>query len=420
MAKHHREAPIIVVGGGFGGLFTTYHLTAGAGRVSHQPVLLVSRDEEFVFKPLLPEAVGGTTPPQFLTNNLPRLAKTWNFSFLQAQVNGIDLRNRVVDTSEGPRPFREIVVALGSEVNTHGVKVRRAGVFQLHDLEDHKRLRAHVKKQVQRAVRAKTAETRAAALSFVSVGAGPTGIETLAELQEYVGTCLELAQASALVRHAQYTLIEATHEILSQMRPRIRTDVMRVLKRRGITIATGSPVVRVTEAGCQLADGRAIPGSTIVWAAGIRAHPLVRDMGLPTDGLGRVHVDNFLRPRGQVHMFALGDNACAVDAKTGAPLPANGQVAVQQAKTVAANIMRARRRKPLQPFKYMELGQLIPLGRGEAAGHVLGRPVSGAQGWLASRAAYMSRILGLDNRIGLAWGWGRQAMTQSLLRPLWR
>ena len=86
---------------------------------------------------------------------------------------------------------------------------------------------------------------------------------------------------------------------------------------------------------------------------------------------------------------------------------------------MAHNIIRRQARKPLNVFNYVELGQLVPLGRTEAAGVVLGRKVGGRAGWIASRAAYVGRVLGLDNRLGLAWGWGRDAMAQLLLRPLW-
>ncbi len=420
MAPQTQDAPVVVVGGGFGGLFTAYHLTAGAPKDVRQSVLLLNREEEFVFKPLLPEAVGGMTQPQFLTNNLPRIAKLWNFKFRQADVLGIDLTDHCVHTSAGPVPYREVVVALGSIVDTRGIDLDVPGVFYLHGLEDGPRLRAHVQQQVQQAVRADGVRARDAALRFVSVGAGPTGIETLTEIQEYVRICLTEANAPDLVRRTSYTIIEAGSEILPTMPRRVRADVVNALERRNITLITNGSVVRIHKGGCVLADGRSVQAGTIVWATGIRAHPVVRSLEVPVDALGRVRVDNYLRPRGHANAFALGDNACTIDRKTGAPLPATGQVAVQQAKTVAANILRRRRRKPLQVFQYTELGQLVPLGGGEAAGVVLGRQVRGKSGWLASRAAYMSRIMGLDNRIGLAWGWGRQAMTQSLLRPLWR
>lgn len=420
MAQQPDEHPVVVVGGGFGGLFTTYHLTAGAARDRRQQVVMVSRDEEFVFKPLLPEAVGGTTRPQFLTNNLPRLAKVWGFTFRQTDVQGIDLAGGAVHTGEGALPYRDVVVALGSVADTRDIDVRLPSVFCLHELDDGPRLRAHVKRQVQRAVRAKSTRARAAALSFISVGGGPTGIETLAEIQEYVQACLKDAAAQPLAAKASYTVIEAGPEILPLMAPGVRRDVRRVLDRRGIQVITGQPVAHVEKDGCRLQDGRHLSARTTVWATGIRAHPVVRELGAPVDALGRLRVDNYLRARGHADVFALGDNACTLDPRTGAPLPATGQVAVQQAKVVADNILRRQQRVPLQPFKYTELGQLVPLGGGEAAGTILGRKVRGTQGWLASRAVYMSRILGLDNRIGLAWGWGRQAMTQSLLSPLWR
>lgn len=419
MAARRAEPPVVVLGGGFGGLFTTYHLTAGAGR-ERRPVLMVSKEEEFVFKPLLPEAVGAASRPSFLTNNLPRLAKAWRFDFQHAEVRAIDLKARHVETSDGTVAYGDLVLALGSIVDTHGVDLSAPHVFRLHDLDDGPRLRAHVKRQVQRAVRAKSARAQKRALHFVGIGAGPTGIETIAEVQEYLHACFADANATRLQNRARFTIVEAGKVILGDLPSRVREEVMAVLTRRGIRVAVGAPAVEIVPEGCRLADDEILESETVVWAAGVRAQPVVGELAMRVDGLGRIRVDNYLRARGQVDVFALGDNACCLGRKRRLPLPATGQVAVQQAKVVAANIRRAHAGQPLRPFVYKELGRLVPLGKGEAAGSVLGRNVKGLPAWLASRGAYMAQVLGMDNRMGLAWGWGRQAMAQSLLRPLWR
>lgn len=419
MPTMQADPPVVILGGGFGGVFTAYHLTAAAPRRHRQRATLLSKDETFLFKPLMPEAVGSAARTEHLLTDLRDLSRRWQFGFTQTEVLEVDPERQVVMTADGPLEYSDLVVALGSVVHDHGLDLSAPNILPLHGAGDDVRLRHHVEEAVERALRATDDGTRRHLLSFVCVGAGPTGVETMCEVQALVMRCLAQEHATHLGTVARFTLIEAAPDILPTLSEPLREDVRVVLKRRRIRVECGVPVAEVTNGLCRLADGEEHDAGTLVWAAGIRAHPFVTQLGAPCDQMGRVRVDNYLRPRGLVNVFALGDCACALDAKTGAPLGATGQVAVQQAKTVAENVILRRQGRPLKVFNYAELGQLVPLGAGEAAGSVFGRVVRGRTAWLASRAAYVRNIFGMDNRLGLAAAWGREAMTSAVLRPLW-
>jgi NADH dehydrogenase FAD-containing subunit len=251
----------------------------------------------------------------------------------------------------------------------------------------------------------------AGALDVVIVGAGPTGVEMAGALVELFRRVLPSDFPELDLTTARVVLLEAAPHVLIPYHPTTRTYVERVLRDRGVVVRTGAVVREVTADRVLLADGSEVPYGTLVWAAGVRAHPLAEALGVPLDRAGRVPVHDDLSMPGRPEVWIAGD--CAGPVGTGPAFPQVAQVAKQQGRHVARGLRARWAGRPTRPFRYVDLGQMAIVGRSsgvaELSSSLGGFRMRGLLGWLAWLFIHLVHLPGHQNRwrafIGWAYEW---------------
>jgi len=367
------SAPIVIVGGGFGGLTTALEL---ARQADHPPLLVIDPAERFVFAPLLYEVLSGELPAWTVAPRFDALLPCRGIGWLQDRVTAIDPAAGSVSTAGGRRlEWSRLVLACGAEDHDHAVPGVHDHALFFRTLDDALRLRRRVDELQQ----------RSHPLQRLAVaGAGPTGVELACKL------------ADLLAGRAVVELLEAGPEALAGCRAFNRDRALEALARRDVRLRCGTRVRRVTALGVDLewqSDGHSasesLPLEALVWTAGSR--PRQPGLADATDDRGRLICTPTLEVEGHPGVFALGDGALVPHDPE---LPSSAQVAMQQAQLLAANLRRSLAGAPLEPFQWKDLGEMLSLGVGEATVTGLGLTLAGPAAQTLRRLTYLTRLPG--------------------------
>jgi NADH dehydrogenase len=396
---------VLIVGGGFGGLYTARSLARAAVEVT-----LVDRRNFHLFQPLLYQVAAGTlNEGDIATPIRTALKRQRNARVLMHEVIDVDPASRRVRLREGDLAYDTLVVAAGVRNNYFGQTSWAAAAPGLKTLEDATEIRRRVLAAFEYAERESDARLREAWLTFVIVGAGPTGVElagTLAELRHTLRGEFRAVDP----RKSRVLLIDAEPRVLPAFPPRLSDAAFRALRRLGVEIRTGWSLVALDTAGVELAsNGRhdRIDSRTVIWAAGIRgeslAGVLAQRTGCRLDGLGRVIVEPDLTIEGHPDIFVIGDLAHVEH--RGAPLPAIAQPAIQGGRHVARVIKARLAGKTVKPFRYFDKGSMATIGRGRAVAQFRGWGFSGFIAWLGWLLIHLMYLVGYDNRLMVLLQW---------------
>jgi len=391
-----REATggILILGGGFAGAYVARLLgERGATMVSHENFML--------YTPLLPEAASGTLEPRHTV--VPLRVMCPHAELLLGDLKGVDIEGRTatIETDGGPQLVRwnELVLALGAVPRTFPIPGLREHALSFKSLPDAINLRNHVLRRLEAADSALDDDTRRAQLSFVFVGAGYAGVEALAELSDLAGDAMRYYPRLRGVPR-RWVLVDAAPKILPEIPPRLGEYAARELMERGVEIHVDTTLESVTADEAVLSDGTRIPTHTLVWTAGVRANPLLRELGLPLDDRGRVEVDELLRVRGVPGVWALGDCARVPNTRSAVPDPPTCQHALRQARRLAKNIAGDPK-----PYGYRMLGQVATLGRYKGIADVLGLRFRGFAGWFITRSYHLYQLPLVQRRTRVVVDW---------------
>lgn len=338
---------VLILGGGFGGAYVARGLGAHAATI-------VSPDNSLTFSPLLPEAAAGTLELRHVEVPLRMLAA--DLVLGRAVAHDPGKCQVTVETDAGDTvliAYEHLVVAVGAVPRTFPIPGLLEHAVGAKTIMDAIYLRDRVLRQFEAASVEPDPQRRAALLTWVFVGGGYAGVETLAEMRDFAHDALrfypELRDA-----HQRWLLVDAAPTILSDIPSRLGEYAAQQLTRDSVEIRTTTTVKRIEADRVQLSDGTTVPCQTVVWTAGVSANPVVRWLDLPLDENGRVRVDPLLRVVGQANVWALGDCASVPNAATSGKLdPPTSQHAVRQAKHLARNITAARQGRPLQPYRFL-------------------------------------------------------------------
>jgi NADH dehydrogenase len=372
---------VLVVGGGFAGGYV-------ARLLGERGATIVSPENFMLFTPLLPEAASGTLEPRHAV--VPLRAMCPHAELLLGSVRGIDIdaRTAEIETDAGKQTvrWRELVLALGAVPRTVPVPGLAEHGLSFKSLADAINLRNHVLRELEAAEAELDEARRRAHLSFVFVGAGYAGVEALAELADLVDDALRFYPR---LRGAaqRWVLVDAAPSILPEIPSRLGEYADRELRDRGVEIHVGTTLESVSADESVLGDGTRIPSRTLVWTAGVRPHPLLKELGLPLDDRGRVEVDEYLRVRGREHVWSLGDCARVPNRHADHPDPPTCQHALRQARRLSKNLQG-----DLQPYGYRMLGQVATLGRYKGIADVLGLRLRGFIGWFVTRTYHLYQL----------------------------
>jgi NADH:ubiquinone reductase (H+-translocating) len=401
---------VIVIGGGFGGVFAAKALERqGRGKLD---VELVNANNYFVFQPLLPEVAASTIHSADAVVPLRQLLRRVQFRL--AEVMGIDFAAKKVIVVQGARRvpvdlyYDELVIALGTGVDLKRFPGLPEHALTMKDLSDAHRLRTHVIGCLETADVTDDPEVKQQLLSFVTVGAGFSGVETIAEVRELVRRALKY-YTNIRDDEIKFYLIEYAPRILPTFPADLAAYATRRLQMHGIEVLTGVGTKSATGSAVELTDGRVIPTSTIVATIGNGPHPLVASLGLDMKW-ARIKTDRFMRVPGYDGVWALGDAALIplVDDPDDNPLlyaTQTAQFAVREGQQLASNIAAKLDGKELKPFAYTSKGSLASLGMSKAVADVYGVKLSGTLAWLLWRGFYLSFLPGFQAklRVGLNW-----------------
>ena len=396
---------IVILGGGFGGVYTARHLERLIADHRDIEITLVSRDNYLLITPLLFEAGSGILEPRHAVHPIRSLLK--RVRFVEAEVERIDLESRIVHARPTSRevyeiPYDQLVLALGGVTNRTLIPgSEHAASFKT--LADAIFIRNQVIELFERAQVEADPQRKQELLTFVVVGAGLVGVELLGELTSFTKhLCRTYTNVSPA--ELRFELIEAGPAILPEMDRDLAEYAGKVLAGRGVNIRTATPVERIEPHRVHLAGGQSIPAQTIILAAGVAPSPLVAGLPLQKDAKGRIAVEPAMRSKSDPRIWALGDCA-SIPGPDGKPYPPLAQHALRQAKVLAGNLVAALHRQPLEPFVYQAMGTLAALGHYNGVGRVLSFKFKGFLAWWIWRTYYLMQMPRWERRLRIMLDW---------------
>jgi NADH dehydrogenase len=397
---------VVIIGGGFAGL-------AAARRLRHVPceVTIVDRHNHHVFQPLLYQvATAGLSPGDIASPIRWILRAQPRLRVLLATVEHINTRDRhlVLDRGE-TLPYDYLIAAAGATHSYFGRDEWSDTAPGLKTLDDALAIRRRLLLAFEEAERERDPARQRFLLTFVLVGGGPTGVELAGALAEIARQVLKAEFDAVDPASARILLIEAGPSILPAFPDRLRASARRALGRLGVDVREGQAVTNV-EPGAVTIGGQRIEAHTILWAAGVAAAPISRDLGPHLDRAGRVIVNPDLSVPGHDAVFVAGDLA-SFSHQTGQPLPGVAQVAMQQGVRAAANVGRRLAGRPTRPFHYSDPGNMATIGRNAAIADFGFLRVSGYLGWLLWLFVHILFLIGFRNRLSVMLQWAAAYLT---------
>jgi NADH:ubiquinone reductase (H+-translocating) len=393
---------VIIVGGGFGGLYAARALARAPVDVT-----LLDRRNHHVFQPLLYQVATAALSPGDIASPIRWiLRRQANVDVLLADVRRVDPSGRKVLLADGGEmTYDYLILAPGATHAYFGHDEWRAVAPGLKTLEDALDIRRRVLLAFERAERESDPAKRRALLTFVVIGGGPTGVELAGALAEISRQSLARDFRHFDPGSARIVLLEGGPSLLGGFPEPLRAAGRSDLERLGVEVRTGSAVTGLSTGRVESAAGT-IEAATILWAAGVAASPLGVTLGAATDRAGRVAVQADLTIPGHPDLFVIGDLA-SISGADGRPLPGVAQVAIQTGKHAAANIRRAIDGEPLRPFAYRNLGNMATIGRASAIADFGWLQLKGWLGWLAWLFVHIMNLIGFRNRliVLVQWAW---------------
>ncbi len=384
---------IVILGGGFGGVYTLKYLHKFFHNDKEIKLILVNKKNYFLFIPLIHEFATGSISLENLVEPIREVIKCCDYEFIHGEVKKIDLEKKIVYVDNQEISYDYLVIALGSKTAFYNIPGTEENSFTLKSLDDAIKLRNHFIHMFELAAKSQDEGI----LTFVLVGGGATGVELAGEMSDYFYKTFSKIYPQEIVSQVRIILIEKGHELIPQFSPNLRKIAFNVLQKKKIEIVLGKGVKEVGKDFIKLDDGTLIKTKTVIWTAGVE--PNLPEIGgkIEKDSKGRLIVNEYLQVKNYENVFAIGD--CCYFIQNEKPLPQLAQVAVRQAKTTAKNIFNLIQNKPLEKFVYKHQGDLISLGRFFAIGEIKGFSFSGFGAWILWRGVYLSKIISNKDKI---------------------
>ncbi|PAU46952.1 NAD(P)/FAD-dependent oxidoreductase [Streptomyces albireticuli] len=394
-------ARILIVGGGYVGMYTALRLQRKVKR-GEAHIIVIDPEPYMTYQPFLPEAAAGSISPRHvvvpLRRTLPKcqvvIGEVTSIEHAKRTATISTLATREDSTGAIEVHYDELILAPGSISRTLPVPGLADHGIGFKTVEEAIGLRNHVLEQMDIASSTRDPDVRDAALTFVFVGGGYAGVEALAELED-------MARYAARYYHnlepddLRFILVEASGRILPEVGEDMGRYALRELRGRNIDVRLDTRLDSCVDRVAVLSDGARFPTRTLVWTAGVKAHPVLSATDLPLNGQGRLKCTTALTVDGVEHAWAAGDAAAVPDLtaeEKGTYCAPNAQHAVRQAKVLAGNVLASLRDRPLKDYRHKYVGSVASLGLHKGVAHVYGRKLKGYPAWFMHRAYHLSRI----------------------------
>lgn len=404
---------VLIVGGGYVGLYTALRLERRLE--AHEARLTMVNPENFMlYQSLLPEVTSGTLEPRHAVVPLRRVLKRTRL--LGGRVTRLDHRRRTAtvqpyEGEPGEVSYDHVVLGLGGITKVlpvPGLAERAVGFTTVTEAIF---LRNQVLSRMEAAEALTDEAARRRALTFVFIGGGYSGVEALAELEDLAhDACRYFPSVSP--RDLRWVLVEVTERILPIVDEDLAEYATRMLRERGVDVYLETSLESAEDGVIVLSNGERFEADTLCWAAGVSPDPLAGGLGLPTDDMGRLVVDESLRVRDTPGAWAAGDCAAVPDLVDGGTCPPSAQYAVREARRLADNLAAVLRGREPTPFRHKSLGEMITLGRHQGVARVLRLRLRGFLPWYLRRLYHVARIPSPLRKLDVWLDW-----TGALLRP---
>ncbi len=397
-----KKPRVVIIGAGFGGLAAARDLRSAPVQVT-----VVDRTNHHLFQPLLYQvAMAGLAPGEIACPIRSILRDQPNTEVVLAEVKSCELDEKILQTSIGPITFDYLVIAAGAQTNFYGHSDWAQYAVGLKDLDDALEIRRRTLLAFEEAERESNLERQKQLLTFVVIGAGPTGVELAGSLAEIARFALAKDFRRINPKSARVILLEGLPKVLPPFVDELSLKARDELIHMGVEVRVGVKVEGIDGEGVHLEGGEFIPSETVLWCAGVAPVPLAsRISPKPNqDRAGRLIVGTDLCIEGYKNVFAIGDIANFTGPE-GKPLPGLAPVAMQQGKAVADFIRNDLTRNPRRKFEYIDRGTLATIGRSAAVADFGKMKLTGFMAWLAWLFIHIMLLIGFRNRLVVMTNW---------------
>ena len=402
------KTKILILGGGFGGLYTALELEKQVRDNASVEITLVNRENFFLFTPMLHEVAASDLDSATIVNPIRKLLhKT---QFFAGEIQAIDLTQKCVTVSHGidethshNLDYDHLVLALGSVTNFYGIPGLAELALTMKTLSDAVYVRNRLIENLEESDFECSTVPPEQLLTFVVAGGGFAGVETVAAVNDFLREVLKFYPnlTEAMLR---IVLVEHGLTILPELGPELGNYAQEKLSDRKIEFRLGVKVTGVSERGVELSDGTILPARTVIWTAGTAPCPLLELVDCKKER-GRIAVNEFLEVPVYSGVWALGDCASIMDKKTNRPYPPTAQHALRQGKILGQNIAASIKGGTKKPFVFKIIGQLAAIGRRTGVAKILGFKFSGFIAWWLWRTIYLSKLPRLEKKLRVTLDW---------------
>jgi NADH:ubiquinone reductase (H+-translocating) len=389
---------VIILGGGFGGVFTAKNLL----NKKNIEVVLISKTNYFLFTPLLHEVACGSINRHTICEPIRDVLKGDNFKFYRAQVDKVDATNKTVYFGKNKLDYDFLVIAIGSESFTFNIPGVKENALKLKSIRDSIEIRGSLIKSLESANLSKNKRNIEKYLNFVVIGAGATGVELAGEISDIIKDNLQNRFGHLKKYKPKVHLIQASSDILPIMSKKSIKNARKILKKKDVKVYTNTFVSEVLVDEVKTKTGLSIKSSTIIWSGGVKPRA-IKTVPKLQDEKGFFRVNKNLQVKNFPEIFALGD----VSHIESEPVPMLAQVAMQQSIIVSKNIINLVEGNNLDEFKFKNKGILVSIGEFKVIGDIFNGKLSvkGSFWWFVKRTIYIMNMIGLRNkiRVGIEW-----------------
>jgi len=407
--KPDEKKKILILGGGFAGISVLQQLQKIFKNNKNVKISLVNEDNFFLFTPMLPEIASGIIHPSDISIPLRMFCK--NEKFYQAKVSSIDLKNSLVaitrtfDGKVKVLGYNYLVIALGSATNYFGNKKIEKNSFTMKTIQDAIAIKSHVIHMMEIADQEDDKKIQEKLMSFVVVGGGFAGVETIGELNDFVRESARHFYRNIPQDGIKMVLVSAKDGILPELDPDLAKKATESLQKSGVRIIPNTKAVDAGDDFVFLGSGESIPCSTMIWTAGVTIDSVVSSLDCEHN-VGKVVVDSHLRMPKYENVFVLGDCAAITDTKTGNIYPPTAQHALRESKVVSHNLRAAiTGRGQDKEFNYESKGMMAVIGRRNGIASVFGYKTSGTIAWVIWKTYYLTMLPTFEKKCRVAIDW---------------
>src|SRR5512146_653922 len=403
MAKHR----ILILGGGFAGLYTALELERLLAKDPETEITLINRDNFFLFTPMLHEVAASDLDLTNIVNPIRKLLR--KVQFFQGEVQAVDLERRVVTVAHGfdQHPhvleYDRLVLGLGSTTNFFGLPGLEENAVTMKTLADAINLRNRMVAVLEEADTECCSALRRPLLTVVVAGGGFAGVETIAGINDFLHEAIRY-YPNLRRDQVRVVLVHPGPVILPELNPSLGLYAQRKLEERGVEIRLNCKVTGYDGILATLSDGDVVACKTLIWTAGTTPSMLLNDLPCEKQR-GRLLVDETLELKGKPGVWALGDCALIPDRKRGGFYPPTAQHALRQGRVVGRNIVASLHGGETKAFSFSTIGQLAAIGRRTGVANILGVNFSGFIAWWLWRTIYLSKLPRFEKKLRVALDW---------------